>query len=46
MSVVRRMIVRAAPTCTLWSHDFTCDVYRFRWSRRLVVTETEIAEAG
>lgn len=43
---LRLLIVRAAPTCTLWEQDFNGDFLRFRFNRHWVVTAREYVEAG
>lgn len=41
---LRRLIIRAAPTCTLWVRDIHFDVYRFRFNKRWTVRPTEYRE--
>jgi hypothetical protein len=41
---LRRIIVRAAPTCTLWETMFDRDALRFRFNHRWVITYTEYME--
>jgi hypothetical protein len=43
---LRRLIVRAAPTCTLWvDGPLNWDVLQFRFNRRWVITWTEIEDS-
>ncbi len=42
----RRLIVRAAPTCTLWVADLAVDVLRFRFYRRWYITSEELMETA
>ena len=41
---LRRIIVMAAPTCTLWEIMFDGDALRFRFNHRWVITYTEYME--
>ena len=42
--MIRRMIVRAAPTCTLWTISWVKDVLIFRPWPRWVITMQEYYE--
>jgi hypothetical protein len=46
MTALRRALVRAAPTCTLWEYDWAACCYRFVWCRKWTVTDLEIHEAA
>jgi hypothetical protein len=41
---LRRMIVRASPTCTLWVADHNADLLLFRFNRHWVITAQEYVE--
>lgn len=43
---LRHLIIRAAPTCTLWVKDMHLDAYRFRLNRRWIISRQEIASHG
>lgn len=40
----RRVIVRAAPTCTLWVPALNADFLFFRFNRRWIITGQEYME--
>jgi hypothetical protein len=42
---LRRVIVRAAPTCTLWEHRFEQDVFVFKFNAAWVITRREMEDA-
>lgn len=41
---LRRVIVRAAPTCTLWVPMFHMDALQFRFNKRWIITHREYVE--
>jgi hypothetical protein len=41
-----RILVRAAPTCTLYRHHFNMDVLEFRFWPRYRITMLEVVDAG
>lgn len=46
MRWIRRLLVRAAPTCTLWVPMWNADALRFRFNKRWIITHEEVMEAG
>jgi hypothetical protein len=40
--MIRHLIVRAAPTCTLWVRDEMWGGYHFRFNHRWAITDTEV----
>lgn len=45
MKTIRRAMVRAIPTCTMWTYDERSMSYRFRLWPSFVVPDTELAWA-
>lgn len=46
MKALRRMIMSAAPTCTLWVPMMYRDALCFRFNRRWTITAKEFREAS
>lgn len=45
ISGLRRVIVSAAPTCTLWRYSVVGDFFIFRFNQRWKISKTEMVEA-
>lgn len=43
---LRKVIVRAAPTCTLWEPVWSADILVFKFNRRWIITAEEMMEIG